>query len=237
MHTQHAYNPQHTTHIQHTYNIQHTKHTTTQASTKHIPGTYTTQSTHATHTTQALTKHNTHDTYNPYQHTTHTTDKTHTLYDKPKHAQHPQPIQHPKQPQHIQHAQQQQEFARTHKDPQKVRERRTTTGDSSNDSPKRGGSTKLPIARWACNGTPWLMRWLTRWLRTTSTAKCRSKFSRGTHTCTAAQQGRQKELTLKSADGMPWFRTTSTGNVFPYFPVARTRHTTHVHQGQKNAST
>lgn len=38
----------------------------------------------------------------------------------------------------------------THKDPQNARERRTTTGDSSNDSPNSPGSTKLPITKCAC---------------------------------------------------------------------------------------
>lgn len=38
----------------------------------------------------------------------------------------------------------------THKDPQNARDRRTTTGDSSNDSPNSPGSTKLPITKCAC---------------------------------------------------------------------------------------
>lgn len=37
----------------------------------------------------------------------------------------------------------------THKEPQKARDSRTTTGDSSKDSPKRPGSTRLPTTRCA----------------------------------------------------------------------------------------
>lgn len=92
------------------------------------------------------------------------------MYNTHKHPQH---IQHTKHPQDIQHtttlttqtnthnsSSSSSRSQLTHSDPQKVRERRTTTGDSSNDSPKRDGSTKLPIARWACNRTRWLIPWL-----------------------------------------------------------------------------
>ena len=41
-------------------------------------------------------------------------------------------------------------LALTHNDPQKASDRRTTTGDSSNDSPKSPGSTKFPTTTCAC---------------------------------------------------------------------------------------